>query len=323
MHVPYARDRSWCYNSGMTKARSIRSAGRSLVFARYSTAKLAHRAALWSRRNTAPVLVYTAGKVGSTAVADSLWQHGVSSVHLHRLQPAAIRRSEQARRRTLDDLAHVSSEQFPVHLWDGDFYSSRVRRGPPTGDRWKVVTLVRDPIARNVSAFFQNLELVFHYDYREQLRTRSTTQVVDELLDRFDDAYVSGRSAFDLDADLLTWFDEELHPVLGIDVYRSPFPAEKGFARYRSPTADVLLLRLEDLDRCAPEAFADFLSLVGFSISPSNTGEDKSYSQLYREFIARLRLPADHLDALYSARLARHFYTTAELAAFRSRWTGR
>ena len=53
----------------------------------------------------------------------------------------------------------------------------------------------------------------------------------------------------------------------------------------------------------------------------SNTAEDKSYADLYKAFRRELRLPDAYLDRVYGSRSAHHFYSPAELVAFRRKWS--
>jgi len=118
----------------------------------------------------------------------------------------------------------------------------------------------------------------------------------------------------------LTWFDRELKSVFGVDVYAIPFDPAKGYEIYESEKARVLLVRLEDLRSRAPVAFGDFLGLGDFRLADTNVAEAKGYADVYRRFVASVRLPHDYIERMYDSRYARHFYSEDELDAFRLRW---
>lgn len=298
----------------------------ALAFRRYESARLYTHARLRLAPRRSPILIYTVGKVGSSTVADSLAAHGLAAslYHLHWLTPArlahdeALQRAGAARHRGTALEAHFR----PRYVWRGQYLCERVRRAPPGGGRWSVITLVRDPVARNVSSFFQNLPLL-DYDYRARLAVRSESEVVGELLELFERAYLGPEGVTDRDGDPLTWFEEELAPTFGVDVYAQPFPAARGFALCESERARTLLLRLEDLDRCAGAAFEAFLGLRGFALRHQQVAEDKDYAALYRRFRAELEIPEAHLERVYASRYATHFYSDAEREAFKDRWRGR
>ncbi len=118
----------------------------------------------------------------------------------------------------------------------------------------------------------------------------------------------------------LSWFEREVQDVLGVDVYATPFPHSSGYARFSGEMCDLLLLRLEDLDRVGAEALQDFLELSHATLVAENSAEREAYAASYREFLAQWRPTPEYLDRMYESRLARHFYTLDERARFRARW---
>ncbi len=208
-------------------------------------------------------------------------------------------------------------------------------------NRWWVISLVRDPLARNVSAFFQTLHRKGIYQLAPepqaicrrilkkgppQAGTTVTPEemqfLVRELLEMFEARCVSGN--FD------EWFDREVRNIFGIDVFARPFETERGYEIYQGPRAQLLLIRLEDLRRVFHPALAEFFanspyeSKIDASVSleteRSNDGFTKAYSDLYKLFIEELRVSEAKLEGLYGSRVSRHFYTEKELVSFRSRW---
>ncbi len=260
------------------------------------------------------LLVHTMGKVGSTTVAASLRARGIRRSALM-YQPHFI-----------SDEGRAFAERLAtegVGGWDrlvrkerGGFLRNRVLAGELTrmraaGERVKVITMVRDPVATNLSGLFHN-----HIWWPAELKTGCAEPTADCLaaLRR----YFLDHYPHDVPD---TWFDMEVRPLYGIDVYAQPFDPERGYAIYRSAFADVLLLKLEKLNECAVEAFQAFMGLDDFQLVESNVAEDKSYAALYKAFRREMTLPAGYLDAMYNTRFATHFYTADELAAFRRKWS--
>jgi hypothetical protein len=297
---------------------------RPLAYRRYPLARLYTRATLAVTRLKRPLLVYTMGKVGSSSLARSLQKAApeLDVLHLHRLVPEHLARADDLYREAARGHEGTPAARTfrPHHVWLGQHLSGRIDRGPPGGDRWTVITLIRDPVARNVSSFFQNLFLFFGYDWAGQLLSKSPDTVVADLERLFLGSYARERWwALGKDANPLTWFDDELRTVFGVDVLAEPFPTDIGFKIHEGPRARVLLIRLEDLDRCAPEAIQAFLGLRAFEPQRRNVASGKPYASLYRRFVESIDLPTEYVDRLYGSRVARHFYTERELASFRSR----
>jgi hypothetical protein len=120
----------------------------------------------------------------------------------------------------------------------------------------------------------------------------------------------------------LTWFDMELRPMFGVDVFATEFPKDQGYQIYHGEFSDLLLFKLEKLNQCAPEAIGRFLHVQDFVLARANVGEDKSYASLYDEFKKTVALPGSYLDRMYRSQLVQHFYGRDEIDRFRARWSG-
>ncbi len=254
------------------------------------------------------VLVYQMGKVGSKSVLQSLQDMnlGLAIYHLHFLNDLdAI--EEQYRNSWLNSKVQME------HL----AYCRRIREGIDNTQgsvHWYVVTLLRDPIARALSAFFYNLK---HGD--EGLPRQDASEQRQDWLEKLKLRFIDTIDVNDAPA----WFDQQLKPVFGVDVLEQPFPVEAGYQIYRGERADILLLKLEHLNRCAPEAFNRFMGLKNFRLSSVNRAETSDYSDLYREFKGGLTLPAKLVRQVYSSPLVRRVYSRAEIEGFRRRWMSR
>ena len=264
----------------------------------------------WRHRGARPVvLVHQMARVGSITVLRALRRDlpGLDFYHTHYLNPDTI-----ARFRAQFDRIHSVTGVAGLHR---EFLAARhLRRLLDRGvsGRWRIVTLVRDPVARTVSAFLMH----FPYAYPEHgLRFLEDPGNVPALIDMFL-AESELERAFTLD-----WFEREVEAVFGIDVYATPFPHEAGHAFCSGAFADLLVLRLEDLDRAGPGALAAFLGTTPIALETQNRSAESSYGETHGRFLEALRLPAWFLDRMYDSRLALHFYRPEERASLRSAWT--
>jgi hypothetical protein len=243
------------------------------------------------------------GKVGSTTVDRSLrglgLPRGVYAAHLLNDLDALERRAREAYPDPAETLAQIEKGRGLRKLIVGHPEIT-----------WDVITLVRDPVQRNVSAFFENLTEVIPDVYERHARGEiSLAGVRDIFLDRYDHNAP------------LDWFQSQLEPVFGIDVFATRFDAGAGHATYEGTLARLLLIRLENLTACGEAAISEFLGLDHFELVTSNVGRQKRYQELYAEFERTVTLPESYLARMYDSRLARHFYTDAEIETFRQRWT--
>src|SRR4029078_5438744 len=119
------------------------------------------------------------------------------------------------------------------------------------GRRIKVITLIRDPIATNLSGYFYNC-IALPGQLREAAQ-QGKPGVMEQLAENFLAQYPHDVP--------VTWFDMEMKDVFAIDVFAAPFPKEQGYQIYRSEWADLLLFKLDQLNECAEVAFSSFMNL--------------------------------------------------------------
>lgn len=264
-----------------------------------------------------PVLVYQMGKVGSQTVTQALKNTDLNRriYHLHTLTPERIERRERERKPFFPEV-----DSRLKYVWRCQYVRRRLLHG--SGEKkWKVVTLVRDPIARNISAFFEEIEIEplevggqwritsEEHDFQLLIKDNNVT----ELIEIFFEKYPHHTP--------LTYFDRELQAVLGIDLYASPFPTTEGYKIYNGKKADVLLIKLEHINRCAARAFKEFLNIENLTFEEKNVSQQKEYAVLYRSFKETINFDESYLDTMYRSKFARQFYSDAELESFRKRWT--
>jgi hypothetical protein len=299
-------------------AAQMRQVGKRMVTAvlgeeRFDRARIYAQFLLDERRNKELLLIHQMGKVGSTSLASSLKAAGIRGetavYQTHFLSEEGI-----AFRRKLAEAGYGGWNNFPRkakkgHM-RGELLHNRLRRMREKGDHCQVITLVRDPVATNVSGFFHKSEW-WPAGLRQACQD-SSPGCLDALYLNFMESYPHNLP--------LTWFEMEIKPVFGIDVFAADFPREQGYEFYQSEFADLLLIKLECLNDAGVEAIRRFLHLEHFHLAGANRAEDKWYSSLYHAFQQSLVLPDSYLEALYDSRFTQHFYTLEEVAGFRRKW---
>ncbi len=260
-----------------------------------------------------PLLVFQMGKVGSSSMVGSLAanlpKHKVFQIHflsddwITRVVDQYREASRLTGRPSIDD--HVLASR----------YLARRFKRRRSGERLNVISLVRDPVERNISTFFQAFPV-----YMANVRTIDDVDGVrgiqtDELVRLFQEDFGEDRHAVPT-----VWFQTHLQPAFGIDVFATPFNHDKHYQIIENERARVLLLRAEDLDTSLIPAVREFMGVELPSVAHRNRAEDKGYAGTYRAFKDDLRLDESYVDDLYSTPFMRHFYTPEEVATFRRRW---
>lgn len=271
-----------------------------------------------------PILVYQMGAVGSSSIRNSLFRCNDPATKLvlmsheyfpirHR-GPERMRVDPELREDVAREIAHdervfrgFSARKRIARRFREKFYTEAIHRNYLAPNRAaRAITLVREPVAHNISMFFQVMHDYIGVGFE---RDGFTTE---ELIQIFLERFIHSRP--------LTWLDAELKSALGIDVYQHPFQCGRGYTVLSNGTVDLLVLRAELDDEAKSRAIGNFLGIEGFELLRSNVGSEKGYADAYRRFKQQIEVPALLLDRMYASKFARHFYSPAEIEAFRKRW---
>lgn len=266
----------------------------------------------WDNIQFDPIVVHNMGKVGSQTVKLSLTKaYEALGVVAPVYFTHALNSFELGRQIAAQESHQRDPKSRLVALEAGEAIRKKIDSDPT--QHWNIVSLVRDPIARNVAAFFQNLQ-EYIPDWSERyaegkLNAHEVQAVFMKVSPSFDD--------------LDQFFDSQMKaiPAFGIDVYATPFPHDSGYTIFPGAAqASLLLIRLENMNQCIKNAIYEFLGFKDFTLHNTNVAVEKDYAPLYRAF-KEIPLPTEYVNRIYKTQFARHFYSDAELEAFTRRWT--
>jgi hypothetical protein len=269
-----------------------------------------HYALARMRSRETPIVVFSMGKTGSTAIARAVQDAtGRRVFQIFRLHAERLAQAEQRyranNRRAKREGRPRGAIPFPgaLHLWESEY----LLRNPPTpAAPWTVITTVREPLGQAVSAFFHGRGL----RGADSAGGDSVEALAAALVD---DGWIR---------EPLRWFDREFAPALGVDVLDHSFDTTRAFGVIETPAARIMVIRQENL-AAAPEALGDFLGLDRpVAVSRRNDATAKGYADAYARFLAAVRFPASVRNEAYASRYARHFYADSELERLHERWGG-
>lgn len=238
------------------------------------------------------VLVYQMGKVGSTSLEESL----PGSIHAHTFYSNFT--CEPHARQVLN--SWWQRAQWRI----GEFFKRAAIR---SRKKVKIISLVRDPYARNVSMFFQDLP---HWLCRHMTREAGRGVFFDNrsvsmshLFDAFDNAFDHYYGE--------AWFDKELFRLTGVDVFSYPFDPQVGHVTIKMGKYEIFIVRLESLSASVGALSA----FVGYDVDLriSNDSAEKWYACVYERFLRAHTPPENYVSSLYESKLASHFYSKSEL----------
>lgn len=247
-------------------------------------------------RAETPIVIYTMGKVGSLSLYHSLKKQIQNPVfHVHSLKKERIEWEYQTCR---------EKGWWPDSKSPGDLiYQHKILTKQPV----HFITAVREPIERNVSAFF---EVFRYYNGVDVADYKGSTKGLQEQFLK------------SLPHELpLNWLDEELKTCLNIDVYQTPFDHEQKYQFYQKEQLNLLLLRVDLPDAEKEKQVQNFLGISSFKLHNQNIGADKDYALFYQKFKTEIILPKSYLEKLLESPYCQHFYSPAERKAQYLKWT--
>ncbi|TMP45695.1 hypothetical protein CWB96_10955 [Pseudoalteromonas citrea] len=239
------------------------------------------------------IFVYQMGKVGSTALEQSI----DNAIHIHNFysksHPCSLR---------LKGLAGFGWRYYLKRLeQEFELFIKRLafRRRAHT----KIVTLVRPALERNISMFFHDLDCYLYALYSNCDRTKfspmaTRTQDPQALIKAFEMHYQQSYP--------LTWFDDELKKMTGLDIYAEPFDMAKGLVIVRNNNFEVMCLDIKVLPK-STEQLSDFLG-QSVVLKRANQAQSKWYAALYGQFKCNYTPSPELTQLLKNSKYSTHFF---------------
>lgn len=249
-----------------------------------------------------PVLVYQSGKVASSTIASSLQKAGIKNLQVHRF----FFKKNEIWKLVLGD-EHIEFIENLHMMQMRAFGNLQSLKDEMNGK--KIITLVREPIAVDLSQVFQWIGngVADRYFAKNLKFGKSFTQVVSELMVRIQDR-------------LIHWFDEELKELCGIDIFHYSFDQERGYTIISENGVEVLLIKVEKIDQMT-EIIRNFVGNSQLELVNDNIGKNKEYAQLYESVKKNLKLPKEYVEHYYKNNFfMNHFYSKEEQNAFLNKW---
>lgn len=243
-----------------------------------------------------PLLIYQMGKVASTSIYLSLKSTTNYNVfHAHYLNPENILKIQKK---------YKESGKLAPNLDEGFYLYKRLFNN--TKIPVKIISLVREPISRNMSAFFQNLNFFQatypSYDFSD------TNQLIECFLENYNHDTP------------LEWFDTELKFATSIDIYEQKFDSVNGYITINSYPYEVLILKHDLSDSKKEECIAKFLGLSSFRIARENEASSKSYFDSYKKFTNSIKIPKTYAENMLESKYSKHFYSSQEIDNIYRKW---
>jgi len=243
-----------------------------------------------------PILVFTMAKVGSLSVYFSLkkWINKESIFHIHSLNEEEVKEGVQM---CFENNMFPGSKS-PVFLINRKI----IKKGKP----FKIICLFRDPLERNVSAFFDVFEL--------HTGTKTTNY-------KGDFESLKGLYHEKLKHEFpINWFEKQFFEATKINVYSYDFNKEKGYQLIEKGNIELLLLNSNIADSLKEELISDFCDLESFTLKNRNVSSKKNYAADYNDFKNKIKFSKEYLNRLYDSKYAQHFFTEKHIRNQIEKW---
>lgn len=188
-------------------------------------------------------IIHSMGKTGTTSIKESFTQAHIPFLYAH----------------------YLNGPFIPEKLMlDDDFYY--------------VICPIREPIRRNISAYFENY-------YQQGKATMS------DFIHNYPHHVP------------LLWFDREIIGFWGVDVYKEEFDVDRGWQIYKADRARILVIRMENFSAW-PQAYQ---ALTGEE-APKLVHTHKTDETEYRRFLKEEIVPEYYENFITQSKYAQHFY---------------
>jgi len=226
------------------------------------------------------IIIYQMGKVGSTSIVHALREKKLNPLHLHWIgskEPIA---------------------EFPTNSLD--VYNN-------INNNYAIMVIVRDPMARNLSAFFQRIRRWASKKPEEM----TAKELQKDFIEKYDVTYPD------------KWFDKELKEYFKLDINKKKFNKDKGYSIYEVETNRILLITLEKARNKLGKAIKDFIGLENVEMQRIGAYEDRKVgANLKGKYsdMKKLIYPKEFIEKNYNLKYVKKFYTTKEINLFKSKW---
>jgi hypothetical protein len=232
-------------------------------------------------------------KVGSSSVYYSLKSHFPNKTikHVHFLGPTWLGYFKNG---------HHS---FNNNLQTAEYINNLIEKKP-----WKlkIITLTREPVARDISGIFQAWKHIFDVDDINKVPSKDILKYLHE--NNFGYAQ--------------NWFETDFYEFTGLNLFNSTFNKDKGFQIYKTDKADVLVIQLERLNSTLfNEAMNSFFGKGKYFLKNENITSNRETATLNKTVKQQFRLSEERLNSIYDSRYMKTFYNASQIDSFKKQWS--
>ncbi|MXO67074.1 putative capsular polysaccharide synthesis family protein [Altericroceibacterium endophyticum] len=170
-----------------------------------------------------------------------------------------------------------------------------------------IITTIREPVSRNISAYFQNRSRFLGIE--DKIKESTIEKARRTFINHYPHSVP------------LLWFEEEFRPVTGVDVYRYNFDVDKKYSIIEEGRTRILIMHHDLADDGKLAALNALLGTDISSLVIANEANNKSYADLYSRFGEEAKLPLELVLELLNSHYAKHFFSRQKRFEIASYWS--
>lgn len=192
----------------------------------------------------------------------------------------------------------------------------------------KLIMGVRDPVKQNLSLMYEMLttdiiESGSYYDLAEYWNAGGNVRTIfnEYVIKNDKNCYLTERSRKrKCDCLVQNFFEQQIQPFFGVDVYQYPFDKEKGFSVYHiNDKLSIMIYQLEKLSGLAKE-IGTFLGIKNLELEIGNDSAGKWYRESYMDVVKNMPLDKQYYTDCYTGKYIKHFYSEEDIEKFKAQW---
>lgn len=247
-----------------------------------------YRAYVTKKFKNKTIIIHTLGKVGSSTLFSELKKLSPfkNVFHTHFLSRENVEKLNLGKLNSEENLNSANKVfEFEKKHPDNSKY---------------IITLVREPVSRELSNFMQNPK----YFLEKEMLEYSAVELEAIYKEKVNFNYT------------LNWFDTEFTNYTGFDVFSKKFDKEKGYSIYSVGEIKILVIKLEKLNACYPKAMLDFFGVNTTLSTHTNVTSEKETGDVYKKLKQSIKFDKTELEELYKHKYITHFYSKNEIDHF-------
>lgn len=266
------------------------------------------------------IIILTYGKVASQSVQALLEREFPGEVYYtHGLRNRIVYAVD-------DFVLHASGDTSGLRaaFRDNMMIQQGLETASRNGQQVTIISGVRDPVLRSLSAAIQNLDMMFsHCIGKASAETvRNLTQYIRRVWrNEINDGDPLNRMRqVTIDAPL-HWLADELDGPFGFDILNHPFDVNQGYSVIEKDNFRLLLYRLESAPQAVVSGLQELFPNKNFELPLRNQAQDKPSGHVYDRLKRSFSLARDDLLSIYGNPYVRKFYSETEIRSMIENWS--